>query len=1266
MTSFCSGRQYLFFILKMNKNEISSTLFRFVNVRNPQLIKPALIPTKFAVQDITLAKGTFYDAVTRKPVGTTKFEALTEASKIFTGIFATEKEVKALYPQLAEFSDWIMQNRENFTDAVLKTEAAKVKETFTAINLQRLWDNLFYQIVTAKDFYTKEALMQMLIAYNVKTKLSATDAEVNKTLVNASVAIPPELFLDDEPETKQDIPAPGILLPAMPTQIRKKQLTVLKSELSNGKLELLKKELTNLKEEYRKAYNAAYDTAYANYEKTIEPLLDTYNQAVERNRKSYCSTRGTTSLPYDENDPCQQPEQVPYPKLPKFTFSYAQEVESKSLENSLSYDSRMALLDVMGYDFESENLRTGDIQPSLSSFKLPDTFDKVIQEVDNSIGKNHQAIGNNTVLSGQMISIGGITLPVNEDTTTLHEDGFMVSPVKSARTYFYNLQLGTGEADIQKIVVTQKNAGGATTTKSIETPSASRTEGTITLNNIFSYTSPDGIAANAPELTFDVHLTNGGVKSIQGIKPNSTAGSLGTSKTLIAAPAKSVSAKQQFPITRHGVKKVGIADYLKVEQSVQCYVEGEVSHIENIMAREFKEKSTRRLTRTEDTTTISSETEREQLTDTTTADRFEIQSEAAKVIQQNKDFATQINGGISGKIPGGGEFFVNAGLNTATNTSKEESTRTAITEAKEITERALDRVVKKVKEERIRKVTEEFEENNRHGFDNRKGSQHVVGVYRWVDKLYKNQVVNYGRRLMYEFMIPEPAKLHLLGMNPDQAFSSDSVGTIGGTKNIPLIKPVDPRTFTGYMRIASYGDITEARSEYWAAIYNIENEPLPNSSINIGKSFAYGKETANPKDSSSAVGIKDQIDIPEGYETLTYSAKGTGQKSSGARLYMSIGDRQYPSIWSDPLDQITRSGEYLVGYTKSVPVSIATDRYWSFQVNVTLNCRPTIETTNNWKRRNFKAIIDAYEAALKEYNEKLSEIPLPAPVDKAEAKGTNPGFYRQIENTVLRKNCISYLVEKNSATNTYGKSMFNAANGNSFINYEVTNDVNLTNYAAYVKFIEQAFEWDIMSYSFYPFYWAGKNSWKQKYQFDESIDPTFRSFIQSGMARVMVTVRPGFEEAVQHFMATGIIWSGGKVPVIGSSMYLSVADDLKQRPAGTPEGKAWLTRVPTALTILQAGSAGLKVEKALPCDCANINDFENPDMIPCADNFELNQNLVGGPEVTESGEPQQLQTLQFTGGGAANAAEQETLQEQETPTEGTAGEETEPEQTSGE
>jgi len=144
---------------------------------------------------------------------------------------------------------------------------------------------------------------------------------------------------------------------------------------------------------------------------------------------------------------------------------------------------------------------------------------------------------------------------------------------------------------------------------------------------------------------------------------------------------------------------------------------------------------------------------------------------------------------------------------------------------------------------------------------------------------------------------------------------------------------------------------------------------------------------------------------------------------------------------------------------------------------------------------------------------------------------------------------------------------------------------------------------------FLSLYWGNRSDWASTYQYDETDDPLFRSFMQSGMARVIVTVRPGFEAAVNYYMQTGQIWNGGEVPIIDNELFVSIADELKEIKA-VKEGKAWWNVVPTSLTILQAQSIGLTVEKALP-ENEDYSDFENPDDVPRPENFEISNSQLG-------------------------------------------------------
>ncbi|MBC8643413.1 hypothetical protein H9W95_02870 [Flavobacterium lindanitolerans] len=171
-----------------------------------------------------------------------------------------------------------------------------------------------------------------------------------------------------------------------------------------------------------------------------------------------------------------------------------------------------------------------------------------------------------------------------------------------------------------------------------------------------------------------------------------------------------------------------------------------------------------------------------------------------------------------------------------------------------------------------------------------------------------------------------------------------------------------------------------------------------------------------------------------------------------------------------------------------------------------------------------------------------------------------------------------------------GKNMLLGSNAKDL---RVKNDAELDIYTSQVKFLEQAFEWDLMSYHFYPFYWANKEKWAEIYNPNEANDPIFRAFLQSGMARVILTVRPGFEEAVNWFMATGQVWNGGQVPAVDDPLFVSIIKELQTQEGEVEE--TWESRVPTSLTIIRAGSMGLNVVNALPCnsDCDDNTLFDS-------------------------------------------------------------------------
>ena len=58
-----------------------------------------------------------------------------------------------------------------------------------------------------------------------------------------------------------------------------------------------------------------------------------------------------------------------------------------------------------------------------------------------------------------------------------------------------------------------------------------------------------------------------------------------------------------------------------------------------------------------------------------------------------------------------------------------------------------------------------------------------------------------------------------------------------------------------------------------------------------------------------------------------------------------------------------------------------------------------------------------------------------------------------------------------------------------------------------VRFFEQAFEWNNLTYLFYPYFWGRKSRWLDVFPLDDP-DPQFRDFLRAGSARVPARGRP--------------------------------------------------------------------------------------------------------------------------------------------------------------
>lgn len=635
-----------------------------------------------------------------------------------------------------------------------------------------------------------------------------------------------------------------------------------------------------------------------------------------------------------------------------------------------------------------------------------------------------------------------------------------------------------------------------------------------------------------------------------------------------------------------GVHNLGVQEYRRVEQTLCCYVPGEVSHIENIMAREYKERSTRNLLRTEYSTEFTSETEIENLNDTISTERNELSSETAKELQKDKSF--DISGSVTvskdSKVYGSIAANVSSGYNSSSSSSQ--SNVEAKNYAKEVTERALERVVQRTTEKRTYKMIKEFEENNKHGFDNRDGSQHVTGVYRWVDKIYDNEMVNYGRRLLFEVSVPSPAEFYKKAMlwKPKPKESTTSVLT--PPKTLEEFGLTDSSSII----VDEKDKINEAAGYYGVTVDWLEMEKV------FTKSDSYNVDYQNDDSYTPAteIPIEATYGVYRVVGSFSFDYKGRKNKHAYLNLYFGGQDKGFEDYCSGT-GKCQGGDSFDLWFNPNVfselPVYLRHRFIGELAYNCTIYCRLNSEIVNQWQSETFSSLQVAYQSKLDKYNEelKLQQAAVEAEADQeGNDNYSNPAMNRLIEERELKRLCIEMM----SKPYCYDMGMsftqcktYACKSECGEVENKVTEAIQneaLEKYTEFIKFFETAFHWEIFSYIFYPYYYNAKCQWSELLQ-TKNDDPIFEAFLQSGMAKILVPVRPQYEKAVMWYLETGEIYTDENlVPEIEDDRYLSLLAELQNQDEIKVEG-TWKTRVPSTLTIIQAESTYLKDEKGLPC-----------------------------------------------------------------------------------
>lgn len=379
----------------------------------------------------------------------------------------------------------------------------------------------------------------------------------------------------------------------------------------------------------------------------------------------------------------------------------------------------------------------------------------------------------------------------------------------------------------------------------------------------------------------------------------------------------------------------------------------------------------------------------------------------------------------------------------------------------------------------------------------------VSRAFHNVKEIRRAQVYSYGMRTMLDFYIPEPSEL--LKRLVEKQFDRR--------------KPKKP-----CVNIEEIGTTEADWLEYIQCYGFVDLEKPPTS-----KKSEYRYITVNRKSQES------KFLVQPGYTATKIEYYGGHANRRGANLnawiQVTFGSTTIKREWKDENTTSPKN----INYTGEVRVLMNEDNCndnASLTVRITLTPDPVDYIP--WQLDVHRLLMEKYQNELSEYEKALAEFEK----QKENYFNKNPFILNEMMQMQLKHAAISYITcqffDENDALKGKVKDC----------GFPQMDLPETKREGEFVRFFEQAFEWQFMNYMLYPYFWARKCSWGDKLQ-EETSNYLFTRFLQSGFARVTISVRPEFEDMVNYYLQTRQIWNGGEPPIIGIG-FVPIHQEIKE------------------------------------------------------------------------------------------------------------------------
>ncbi len=377
-----------------------------------------------------------------------------------------------------------------------------------------------------------------------------------------------------------------------------------------------------------------------------------------------------------------------------------------------------------------------------------------------------------------------------------------------------------------------------------------------------------------------------------------------------------------------------------------------------------------------------------------------------------------------------------------------------------------------------------------------------LDYYQLVRK-WKVDLFRYGLRLTYDLVVPEPG-----------------LGILGRIQEINAIRAALDQGFNSGVASIAWArfdlepqGLTRSNYAELAAKYGVALPPPPpeEKHVTAAETRSWTRDEAKHNQYYSL-----ELDVDGDYLVERVSV------DSNRWFYTNT----TPEFWvPDASDFVGKSGKLTLVYGAKALSSAF--------VKIDAVLRLTDAAMMEWRMKAWGGLRDAALARYYENRQMLKER-----LDRLneEIGATDALSLRKIEREEVMKCAMRWLFGPGFAYSTPGIGAGSLDDG------QVVSPLmfsQIQKHGELIKFIHQAIEWENMLFFLYPYFWSHASRWGEK-KFLNHPDATHRAFLKAGSARVVPTIRPGFERAFASFIETGTL-----DPLAPDHPYLRIAEEIE-------------------------------------------------------------------------------------------------------------------------